>query len=441
MAEPIRPVNSPAPAPTGGSSVPAPAGAGTGSAAPVNPYYGSAARAFRAAKFLTLFVLIVFLLLSFTLGRNEITIENLRYLMKFISFTDTETSITAPRIHYPSSSQNKLGLFIGDLCALSDQGYSLYDSRGNQIMTEDIRYGTPVLTVGEKYTLCYDLGGLSFSLFNTFSQLYSETLDYPITDADLAPDGSFAVAASSREYRTAVLLYDADFKLISRVLKDKYLTDLCYDAPGENLAVMSIGTEEGSFFTEIELIRPGASQAHARRSVDGLGYNLFPVRDGWIMISDEAIWFLDADLGVKNRVSLAGPLAMTDCSQKYLTCIYEGSIIGNSYFAVVYDTNGRAVFSGEFDGKLTDAAHDESGDYIFILTGDTLSRINLHNRKRGSLKVEPGGFCLLVQEPDSFLLGLPNYALTYSGADFGEVYFDAAASGLSDETSSTEVTT
>ena len=93
--------------------------------------------------------------------------------MKFISFTNTETSITATRITYPSSDRTRLELFIGDLCYLSPEGYALYDSRGNTIMTENIKYAFPMLSTGSKYALCYDLGGTSFTIFNTFAKLSS----------------------------------------------------------------------------------------------------------------------------------------------------------------------------------------------------------------------------------------------------------------------------
>ena len=42
--------------------------------------------------------------------------------MKFISFTNTETSISATKINYASSDNTQLELFIGDLCYLSPQG-------------------------------------------------------------------------------------------------------------------------------------------------------------------------------------------------------------------------------------------------------------------------------------------------------------------------------
>ncbi len=61
----------------------------------LNSYYTRISGHFRTAKYITVIVLSAFLIFSFTFLRSDITLENLRYLLKFISFTNTETSITA----------------------------------------------------------------------------------------------------------------------------------------------------------------------------------------------------------------------------------------------------------------------------------------------------------------------------------------------------------
>ena len=152
----------PAPSPMGSSN----RGAGSPDDNETNGYYANAARNFRYAKYLTILLLIIFLLFTISFNRREITIENLQYLMKFISFTNTETSISATKINYASSDNTQLELFIGDLCYLSPQGYALYDSRGNTILSDQtLKYSNPILNVSSKFALCYDLGGNTYSVF------------------------------------------------------------------------------------------------------------------------------------------------------------------------------------------------------------------------------------------------------------------------------------
>lgn len=393
-----------------------------------NEYFFSVAKSFRLAKYITFLLLIVFVLSTVAFNRSEITIENLQYLMKFIGFTNTETTISAPKISYSSSDSLKLELFLGDLCYLSPSGYTLYDSRGNTIMTDSIKYNDPHICVSEKYTLCYDLGGSSFSVFNTFSRLTSGTTDYSITAADISNSGSFAIASSTREYRTAVEIYDSDFKLISRVLRENWLADLKLSPSGSEIAVMTFGSDNGSFYTSIDLITIGHDSVRKSITFDGLGYSLFYMDGGFSVICDDRTIYLDSELGSMTFEKHPSTLVTVDCSDKYLTRVYTSGIIGNSYKMLVTDVSGRLLCESEFDGKLADISHDSSGEYIFILAGSSVMRVNLVNKKLGSVEVGSGGFAVLPLSSDSFLIAMNNYALTCDFDDTNEHYFNTEAS-------------
>ncbi len=390
----------------------------------INKYYRQVAQRFGIAKFIVLLVLIVFFLVTLTLGRSEITLENLQYLMKFISFTNTETSITAPKISYSSGDDVRLELFIGDLAYLSESSFALYDSRGNTIMTSQLKLNYPMLRVSERYALCYDLGGTTYSVYNTFSRLVSETLDYPITDADISDPGVFALATSTREYRTAVVIYDADFKASSRILRENHLTDVKLKPDGSEIAIMTASSAGGYFQTTLELVTVGHDSVRKSTVLDALGYTLFYTDSGFAVVTDEGLSFLDENLVKIRDIRLEQSLVMTDCSGKYLTAVCSTGIVGNNYEATVYDVSGKEICRVPFDGKLASISHDDSGEYVFILAGDDVYRINLVNRKSGSMEVQSGGMKLLAQSPDSFLLAMGNYALTYSDVNFPEQYFD-----------------
>lgn len=394
----------------------------------LDSYYTRVSGNFRIAKYLTVIVLVAFLIFSFTFLRSDITLENLRYLLKFISFTNTETSITASKINYASGDPNRLELFIGDLCTLSPEGYALYDSRGNQIMAESIKYASPVLKVGERFALCYDLDGNVFTVLNTFSKLYEGSAEYPITDGTIAADGSFAIASSSREYRTAITLYDSDFEPVTRVYKNDHLMALELSPDGSRLAVMTAGARDGAFYTNIEIISPNSDKALNSCELSGLGYSLYHTNAGFAVITDESICFLDAELELLRAYKHDSRLVMSDSSGKYITCIHSDGVIGNSYHACVYSASGELIYEGDFEGKLVAIDSDESGEYIFILTGTTVSRINLINDKIGTFSVESDAIDLLVQDPASVLVCKKNYALTYELGDFEERYFERVGS-------------
>ncbi len=393
----------------------------------LDEYYSSVSLGYRIAKYISIVFLVVFVIFSFTFLRKDITLENLRYVLKFISFTNTETSITAPKISYASGDPNRLDLFIGDLCTLSPSGYALYDSQGNQIMSEPIHYSSPVLKTSDKFALCFDLSGSEYTILNTFTLLHEGTTEYPITDATISHSGGFAVASSSREYRTAITVFNSDFEPISKIYKNDHLMAIEFMPDSSKLAVMTAGAEQGEFYTKIELIVPGETQVLHSAEINGLGYSLYLMDSGIAVVTDEGIYFFDSELNLKSRVSHMTQLAMTDASAKYLCAVYSEGVIGKNYALRVFDVNGRLAYEGNFEGKLAGIDSDNTGDYIFILTGNTLSRINLINKKIGTVTVEPDAIDLLVSNKESVLVALKNYALTYSLTGFDEHYYDRSA--------------
>lgn len=407
----------------------------------VEPYYKAVSGKYRAAKHITALLLVVFLLFSFTFMRDDITLENLRYLLKFISFTNTETSITASKINYPSGDPNRLELFIGDLCTLSPEGYALYDARGNQIMAEDIKYVSPVLKISNRFALCYDLDGNAFTILNTFTKLYEGTSEYPITDGTIANNGSFAIASSSREYRTAITLYNSDFEPVTRILKNDHLMGIELKSDGSQIAVMTAGASNGKFYTNLELITSGTDTPAASCTLDGLGYSLYYTENGLCVITDEGISFLNNNLKTSKAYKHSAQPAMSHFSGKYLSVIYSNAVIGNNYHTFIYDINGRLIYDGELEGKLIAIDSDDSGEYIFILTGTTLTRINLINKKIGSTEVSSEAIDIIVPTPESVLVALKNYALTYDLNSFEENYFDRISGNDNTDTTLPDETT
>ncbi|MBE6613368.1 MAG: hypothetical protein E7632_12865 [Ruminococcaceae bacterium] len=394
----------------------------------INEYYRKTSQNFRYAKYLTIALLVIFLIFSFTFLRGDITLENLRYLMKFISFTSAETSISVPRINYSSGDPNRLELFAGDLATLTQSGYALYDSRGNQIMAEDFGLSEPILKVSDRFVLCFDLGGTQFTILNSFAKLYEGSSEYPVTDADIADNGTFAIASGTREYRTMVTLYDEDFKPVSRVMKNDHLMAVELKADGSEAAIMTSGTDGGSFYTRIDIVVPGEDHTRASCELDGLGYSLYYTDEGFVIVTDEALLFLDSSLNLRAAKPHNSTPAMTHCSGKYITRIETDGILGNSYYCEIYDMSARLIYSGDFTGKLMAVDSDETGDYVFILAGNQVIRINLYNKKIGYIDVEADAFDILPQDADSFLLAMKNYALTYD-VEIEEAYYERGDNG------------
>ncbi len=403
---------------------PAPKAPATDGTAPSSDsYFTAVSRGFRMAKHASVLALMAFLLFSFTFLKNDITLENLRYLLKFISFTNTETSISAAKINYTSGENNRLELLGSDLCTLTNTVYALYDDRGNQIMTEDMSCKSPVLMTTDKFSLCYDLGGNTVKLFNTFTKLHEFTTEFSVTDAVISDSGAFAVATGSRDHHTAVTVYDSDFEPTVKIYRKNRLTALEMAPDGNELAIMTLGAKNGSYYSVIEVIIPGETSAKYTLELPALGYQMYRTDSGYAVIADSSIIFLDRELGIVNEVEHPSAIAMTEPAGKHFVALYLSGLISNSYHTVIYDLAGNTVYSGELEGRAVAVDHSENGDYIFVHTGNTVTRINLINKKIGRVEVEPEAIDMIVTATDKVLAAYKNYALTYELEGFTEHYY------------------
>ncbi|MBR4881981.1 MAG: hypothetical protein IKU19_08600, partial [Clostridia bacterium] len=222
----------------------------------VNEYYIDIANRFKAAKFLIIVLLVAFILLMISVFRTDITLENCKYLIRFFSSANTVYSGDFENIYYDTTGVVDVDVFNGDLVTVKSDSIDLYDMNGSNVASYDINQVSPTVVSKGKYMLVYDLGGNGAQLFNNFSQLTSYTYDYPISCAAVSEEGMHAVVTKSLDYLSVIYLYDHNFNLISKIYKDKYITDLKISDSGDKLLCASVYAENGSFVSEIMTYTP-----------------------------------------------------------------------------------------------------------------------------------------------------------------------------------------
>ncbi|MBR2615260.1 MAG: hypothetical protein IKC69_01110, partial [Clostridia bacterium] len=218
------------------------------------------ARRFKLCKLIALSVLVVFLLSGLILFKNDITIENLRYLIKYLDFSTGGEFNEETRIHYNSDSENQFLVFRGDFALVNDGGVTLYDRRGSAVMTDSFHMTSPIAVCGERYLAVYDLGGYQVRLYNSFSLLFEKSFDYPVQSVSVNSDGSFCVATSEKSFHAAVYVYNRDFEEVRRWSSaDKFVTEV-HLSDRDVLTLSTVRAEEGSLVGEILSFKLGETE-------------------------------------------------------------------------------------------------------------------------------------------------------------------------------------
>ncbi len=344
----------------------------------VNETFLTASKWLRVAKYITAFVLVAFVLVMTTLCRDSITLDNFRYLARYLDVGSSFSGFSDDfaTLNYTSDSQNTLAFYRNDIVISNSVGLRIKSTTDKDIYQNDLYYTDPVLLTGERYMLCYDLGGTSYSLHNTFASVYSANTQYAITDGALSDSGVFALVTGSSQYRSEVTVYDADFKAMCSVKKDKMIIDVSLSDEGDKLLVLSCGTADGAFFTEILLCDTKTGETDYSETFTGImavSASIWP--DGsFTVLSDQGILFYDSYYNQRANYTFT-TLPSSFCMQNgFIAVAVSHNLVGGDSTVTVLDTEGNTVRSAQITGKIVRMACQENA--VCVLTSDKLYRIS-----------------------------------------------------------------
>ncbi len=324
-------------------------------------------KSFRFYKFLAITILVVFLLGGFILFENDITVENLRYLIKYLDFSSSGAFSEESVIYYNADSGNDFQVFRGDLVLANAGGVTLFDRRGSAVMTDSYNMANPTCVCGEKYLAIYDLGGHEVRIYNSFSLLYEKSFDYTVQAVSINSDGAFCVVTSEKNYRSAVFVFDKEFEETYRWLSaDKFAVKAYLSDRGE-LTITSVHAENGDLVSDLVELKVGDKKAGPTFSMkDELPLDHFSDRKGTVLITDQNLRFIRAGKEEKNISFPEDSLKKFSLGEKLSVVLQDELSVGVNYRLRVFDRKGEEVSSEKFSVSIR--ALEVLDDRVYVLT-------------------------------------------------------------------------
>ena len=100
---------------------------------------------------------------------SELTMDNFRYMLKFLSFTETTSSDSAELFHFDYADDNQGAIYKGDVAVLNGSGISVYSKDAEKVFSFSFRMDHPKLVSEGDSLYAYDLGGNEVRIFNSYS--------------------------------------------------------------------------------------------------------------------------------------------------------------------------------------------------------------------------------------------------------------------------------
>ncbi len=343
-----------------------------------NEQYLKKASGYRYFRYGILILLVVFLLGMLNLFREEITIENFRYLMRNVNFELRSEMGETGSISYDSNPLNTFAVYKGSLAQLSDRQIAIYDASGRSSYTGNLHYALPALCASDKYLLAYDRTGGEYSLYTGFSQVHSASTGYPIADADLSDDGIFVIASRSKEYFGVVEVYTSSFQLMNKIQKNKYIASVDLAENGKDLLISSYYVGESGICTELMVLSIDSDTPSLLLTVEGT----MPWEAAWLdgerfaLVCDRGVKFYDADGKHYSEYDFSGKnlikYSVNQSDAQIALLFREGNDTAASRLYVL-DKTGKTVLNSTFDGHVEQIAF-ANGQPILI-AGNLVRRI------------------------------------------------------------------
>ncbi len=406
-----------------------------------NRYYEKVSDRYRTVGVLMILLLAVFggvLLLKFG---EYITYDNFVYLMRdFNSVTDSASDYT--EVSYQAQESDVYIPFRDGFAAVGNSRVVVFDVGGTPLLTEEVSLSYPAAAASEKYLLVYDIGGTTYSLYNSITRVIKQETDMPIVSASVADDGSYIIVTEGKESKYLVKFYNSAFKLKMTVRKDKYVTDAVISRNGEYFAVSSVYEDGAMFKGEVAFYKKGngsevSSYAYSTSMPMSAASHL---DGGFTVLFDDAVRFYTHDGKTGGECTISGEkVTYFEARELGSMLICEANSIGTENRVYVFDREGKIKFDSVVRDRVYGGCMSVSDSAVaaYLITAESILSLS-HD---GEDKTYPlyAGTSALTDTASGPLCFTPDRA--YRFAFVKDKVTEAVTDETQDETSDSEAVT
>ena len=341
-------------------------------------YYATVSVGFKITQRVFVLVLVLFLIISFATNFREITYENFFYLLKdFSSAFEIETT-AYETLSYDSDSRHFFALYRGGLTVVNPSNLSVFTATGRRTVKTASSFSSPCVASSDKYFVVYDTAGTEMAIYNSFSRIYKETFEYPISGAAFDDDGNLAIITRDTDHKSLVHVYNDNFKRMFTVPSStKYAFDVAMNSHSDRLAIAYYGVGDGSGRTEIVFysVATEPPQEIDTVTVDGeflldcgfVNENLFAV------VTNRTVRLYDKHFEELDSYGLENGVVSGFCINEYGVGV--SYTVNSSNNAIVFDSRGNIKYDEIVNDNVRAISVFEG--FVFLRTDAGVVRVDM----------------------------------------------------------------
>ncbi|MBR0232392.1 MAG: hypothetical protein IJQ53_09230 [Clostridia bacterium] len=373
----------------------------------VEGHYIKLGRRAAFVRYTCLLLVILFAVYSFMAHKDDITLENFRYMMKFVNIGEEAEKPKGSVIRFDGSEATRGLIYKGDLAVLSESGLAIIGWDGETMLKDAISLDYPKMLTNGTDLFCFDIGGKELKVYNSYSRRETKipAFEYPIHWVAASQSGSFAVVSSAQGYRSAVYVYDKEYRLIySCLFGNKYVDFADMSADGRELLVAGHYAENADMTAFVSRYSLNSETPLCEYSFIGeTPFGIYYTDSGYSLVTGDCIRnFVTISEDPAAVISFAGKRLMSARmygDRALVTYSTEGLSGGTEL--VVYDFTGKALFSERFDTSLSDTLL--CGGTVYALSPGELTAGHISSGITDIYSI-PTSFARLIPDGDRVIL-------------------------------------
>lgn len=327
-------------------------------------------------KKLVLVTIIVYVAVFAVMNTSYFTRDNLNRIVfgfkQALSGEEPEETIT-----FEDSGDNSYGIFKGGLVVLSDKNLLIYDASGYLLSETGINFFDPVMRFSDDYILCFDRGGTTLLLLDSFgivrqNSFRNDGYEYSILDAQFGSGGKISVITDAQNSKGTVYVYSDQFEELYEFssvdgypvradILDKNILSVVSVSPRKELSDL--------LFYRIDYKTGEGYQSPVYSAEDRIPISFCANAGSVEVLTDTDIVLAGKDDLQVTLKTISPNTEKYDLSADYSLFSSVLSASERKYTVSCYDRNGAPVFSQEFY-DLRDIC--TVGDVFLVLAGDKL---------------------------------------------------------------------
>ena len=350
---------------------------------PQNEYYESVSSGLGIVQVVLYLSLLAFVVLSFLRNTDLITYRNFYYFIKDLNASAKTVNVwNTDSVSYPTDDKQSFALYRKGLAVAGNNSVTVFTATGRQSISQSISYRNPVAVGTGKYLLVYDLGGTEYSLYNSYTQIFSGETDYPISGAAVSESGTYALITEASEINSVVTLYNSSFERKSAYPKKGYVMDVAISSDGEQIAMVTSTVANGSFHTELTVCKVGEKTERAKLKIsDSLALScIFTEKNTVSVLCSGGVYTFTADGKRLGSHGFGGDTvaayAITDSG---IAVALKTLGTSEKKHILVFDKRGELICN-ENAPKQVDAMVRQ-GDTVYLQTAYSVIKLDVNTRK------------------------------------------------------------